>query len=338
MDPLFHHPSLHSHNDSDISIVSSVSSSSADVSAAASRSQRLVNPAWNASADFYYQEDDWLTGHHTSEARQYHYPERLLARSHSDASNSQVTYTSSSSGGVDRQRNTGSSSIARAPPASPNNYAPRHLYENPSYGSPSRIDTPLSQLQHTTDVMIGMGFRPFRRPISPRRPLIPQDYHPSLPMPAQSLPQQLLHGAPMDDSDRWNEGSSIDGAIGAAGHETTHSAVVRDTTQICQPGGILGYLGGLFWNARREHALSAVLAQDGPVETEMRCPICAEIMRDPVIDRDGYTYERKAILQWLEHDNRSPLTRKPLSEADLRPNRALKSVIQQYLLQKKAET
>jgi hypothetical protein len=169
-----------------------------------------------------------------------------------------------------------------------------------------------------------MGFRPPRRP---RSPSSFDGYYPDDSVVYESVGTGESIG-------------SVNSAIEELGHQTAHtSGMVRGTTsQICQPGGILGYLGGLFWKSHGHALESIVLAEDGPVESEMRCPICAEIMKDPVIDKDGYSYERKAILQCLESDKRSPITREPLVESDLRPNRALKAVIQQYLQQKEADT
>lgn len=62
------------------------------------------------------------------------------------------------------------------------------------------------------------------------------------------------------------------------------------------------------------------------------CPITHELMTDPVIDPDGNSYERQAIEDWLRRTNTSPITRTPLSAADLRPNRALKQTIDEYRL------
>eukprot|EP01128_Nolandella_sp_AFSM9_P008725 TRINITY_DN5402_c0_g1_i1.p1 TRINITY_DN5402_c0_g1~~TRINITY_DN5402_c0_g1_i1.p1 ORF type:complete len:763 (-),score=155.00 TRINITY_DN5402_c0_g1_i1:7-2235(-) len=50
-------------------------------------------------------------------------------------------------------------------------------------------------------------------------------------------------------------------------------------------------------------------------------------MVDPVIDPDGNSYERKAIEEWLGKNSVSPVTRNPLTVAELRPNRALKDSI-----------
>jgi hypothetical protein len=60
------------------------------------------------------------------------------------------------------------------------------------------------------------------------------------------------------------------------------------------------------------------------------CPITHELMVDPVIDPDGNSYERQAIKDWLRQNGTSPITRTNLSAADLRPNRALKTAIDEY--------
>jgi hypothetical protein len=51
-------------------------------------------------------------------------------------------------------------------------------------------------------------------------------------------------------------------------------------------------------------------------------------MRDPVVDREGNCYERQAIEAWLAVNATSPVSRNPLSVADLVPNRALKDMIE----------
>ncbi|CAF4232135.1 unnamed protein product, partial [Rotaria socialis] len=66
-----------------------------------------------------------------------------------------------------------------------------------------------------------------------------------------------------------------------------------------------------------------------PSETFI-CPITHELMVDPVIDGDGNSYERGAIEDWLQRNGTSPITRVPLLASDLRPNRALKTAIDEY--------
>lgn len=64
--------------------------------------------------------------------------------------------------------------------------------------------------------------------------------------------------------------------------------------------------------------------------SQFLCPITHELMKDPVIDPDGNSYEREAIESWLRRNGTSPITRAPLAIKDLRPNRALKQTIEEY--------
>jgi len=65
------------------------------------------------------------------------------------------------------------------------------------------------------------------------------------------------------------------------------------------------------------------------INTLPKCPITQEIMFDPVSTPDGNTYERTAIIEWLNKHNTEPLTRKPLNISQLIPNRALKELYNQ---------
>ncbi|KAG2302958.1 hypothetical protein Bca52824_031609 [Brassica carinata] len=60
------------------------------------------------------------------------------------------------------------------------------------------------------------------------------------------------------------------------------------------------------------------------------CPILREIMEEPEIAADGFTYEKKAILAWLEKHNISPVTRKKLDHYKLTPNDTLRSAIHDW--------
>jgi len=63
---------------------------------------------------------------------------------------------------------------------------------------------------------------------------------------------------------------------------------------------------------------------------EYVCPITMVLMEDPVMGSDGRTYERMAIETALHRDPRSPITREAMSASDLRPNYALKSLIERF--------
>ncbi|CAF1225197.1 unnamed protein product, partial [Rotaria sp. Silwood1] len=43
---------------------------------------------------------------------------------------------------------------------------------------------------------------------------------------------------------------------------------------------------------------------------------------------DGFTYEREAITKWFETSNRSPMTNEILDNLELKPNYAIKSILQ----------
>ena len=53
-------------------------------------------------------------------------------------------------------------------------------------------------------------------------------------------------------------------------------------------------------------------------------------MRDPVVDREGNSFERLAIVEWVSEHGTSPITRSPLALDDLIPNRALKDAIEDF--------
>ena len=58
------------------------------------------------------------------------------------------------------------------------------------------------------------------------------------------------------------------------------------------------------------------------------CPITHDVMENPVMSNRGISFEEDAILQWLERSNRCPVSRQPLRRSDLRPNIALKNLIE----------
>ncbi|XP_059456577.1 U-box domain-containing protein 35-like [Corylus avellana] len=60
------------------------------------------------------------------------------------------------------------------------------------------------------------------------------------------------------------------------------------------------------------------------------CPIIKDVMDDPCVAADGYTYNRKAIEFWLEANNTSPMTNMPLLDKNLIPNYTLLSAIMEW--------
>ena len=61
------------------------------------------------------------------------------------------------------------------------------------------------------------------------------------------------------------------------------------------------------------------------------CPLTMEAMVDPVIDSEGNTFERAALLQWLSHYGASPISRQPLNANLVVPNFALRETIHEVM-------
>lgn len=55
-----------------------------------------------------------------------------------------------------------------------------------------------------------------------------------------------------------------------------------------------------------------------------------EVMTQPVIAADGHTYERKAMQEWLQHHNTSPVTGSTLAHMRLVPNVLIRRVLAQH--------
>jgi hypothetical protein len=61
------------------------------------------------------------------------------------------------------------------------------------------------------------------------------------------------------------------------------------------------------------------------------CPLTLDVMADPLVSRAGHSFERSAILEWLDRGNTCcPLTRRPMKISDLISHRALKTEIQEW--------
>ena len=76
--------------------------------------------------------------------------------------------------------------------------------------------------------------------------------------------------------------------------------------------------------------LRSVLAQR-EIPDAFRCPITLEIMREPVIAHDGFTYERCAIESWLSSHRTSPKTGAALQSTILIDSHGVKQLIADFL-------
>ncbi|TVU28792.1 hypothetical protein EJB05_20325 [Eragrostis curvula] len=83
---------------------------------------------------------------------------------------------------------------------------------------------------------------------------------------------------------------------------------------------------------RLQSCLSSASEADGTTPPSyFVCPISQEMMNDPHIAADGFTYEGEEIRGWLHrgHDT-SPMTNLKLTHCELTPNRALRSAILEW--------
>ncbi|CAK9135125.1 unnamed protein product [Ilex paraguariensis] len=60
------------------------------------------------------------------------------------------------------------------------------------------------------------------------------------------------------------------------------------------------------------------------------CPILKDVMDEPCVAADGYTYERRAIEKWFEENDKSPMTNLPLPNKNLIQNYTLLSAIMEW--------
>jgi hypothetical protein len=77
------------------------------------------------------------------------------------------------------------------------------------------------------------------------------------------------------------------------------------------------------------------MSQSLTIETpeEFLGPITYCIMQHPMMTRNGLTFEKRAILRWLDRNDSCPITRAPLTPSGLVSNRNLQFKIMQWKAQ-----
>jgi hypothetical protein len=78
--------------------------------------------------------------------------------------------------------------------------------------------------------------------------------------------------------------------------------------------------------------LYSLSKNDVNVPQDFICPITHDLMVDPVICEDGFSYERSAITEWFAKEKTtSPMTNMVLTTTDVLDNEKLKREIESYL-------
>jgi U-box domain len=88
---------------------------------------------------------------------------------------------------------------------------------------------------------------------------------------------------------------------------------------------------GLSWNT--------TIVAPPPLPDQFYCPITSDLMMEPVISPDGYTFEKEAIENWLfQRNGTCPISRNSLQVTQLRQNLALQECIQAEISKPDAES
>jgi hypothetical protein len=72
---------------------------------------------------------------------------------------------------------------------------------------------------------------------------------------------------------------------------------------------------------------------DIAVPDDFICPITQDIFTDPVMDSNGRTFQRNAILKWLTENVTCPLTREPRRARNYIPNAMMMTNIRLWMKQ-----
>ena len=91
------------------------------------------------------------------------------------------------------------------------------------------------------------------------------------------------------------------------------------------------------WTKKRDDLRTAFAVSDPDNMGKREVPdylidgITFEIMHDPVVTKNGRSYERATLIEHLKRNPTDPLTREPLTIAELRPNMALKEACTEFM-------
>ncbi|EOA12722.1 hypothetical protein CARUB_v10028126mg [Capsella rubella] len=79
-----------------------------------------------------------------------------------------------------------------------------------------------------------------------------------------------------------------------------------------------------------DKARNSISAAPSQPPSHFLCPLLKDVMKEPCIAADGYTYDRSAIVEWMENNRTSPVTSSPLQNVNLLPNHTLYAAIVEW--------
>jgi hypothetical protein len=78
--------------------------------------------------------------------------------------------------------------------------------------------------------------------------------------------------------------------------------------------------------------IDSEVGENEEIPDDLLDPLTNELMKDPVVLlSDGITYDRSSILQWLEFNDVSPVTKEILDSKEIAPDRAKRRLIEEYM-------
>ncbi len=159
----------------------------------------------------------------------------------------------------------------------------------------------------------------------------------------RNLEEHIYDELPKSDMKRYMKSVSIATTLLTEKNPNVVFAKLNDFIQDTTPPSSAEPLTRCWTQRALERAATTVAVQVQELEqhrtaaTEIKipeayiCPITQEIMRDPVVDREGHSFDREAIRNWLAEHNTCPLSRKHLRLDDLASNFALRDAINEFI-------
>lgn len=122
------------------------------------------------------------------------------------------------------------------------------------------------------------------------------------------------------DHSQASTGTSISGSAGVSSNTGQANDAARQAGLAALARAGLSALG-------KESRLDDDTKIEPP--SEYICPISRDLMNDPVVAEDGFTYDRLYIESWLQDNSSSPMNREQMGR-HLLPNRTMKSAIEKW--------
>jgi hypothetical protein len=103
-----------------------------------------------------------------------------------------------------------------------------------------------------------------------------------------------------------------------------------DTTGDSLRAGFMRFQRSTRQSIRQLMEKSAIPSEEyRPLPDVYYCPITFDLIHIPVIDPEGNTFEKAAILNWIRANGNSPITRSSVNAKDLYPNHAIAELLNQ---------